>query len=202
MTAFKFIARFMFLASVLAAAHGVVHAAETAPERDTAALPEPVQRMRAALMEAAASGDLEAMRVPIEMNELPPTIGDAAGLAPIDSLRRVVKGDDTGRASLAMVIELLRTGFVRQGTGGDEMIVWPYFAGTKLADLTPAQETELLTILSPDAVEGMKTRGAYDYWRIGIGHDGVWHFLVDGPMPAVAAAASPKTAPVVPSPKK
>ena len=43
--------------------------------------------------------------------------------------------------------------------------------------LTPAQEVELLTIVPPARLKAMKASGHYDHYRVGIAHDGTWHFF-------------------------
>src|SRR5262245_42804307 len=42
--------------------------------RDVSTLPPQVARMRTAILAAAVTGDIEALRVPIDMNELPPML--------------------------------------------------------------------------------------------------------------------------------
>jgi hypothetical protein len=147
--------------------------------RDAAILPAEVDRMRRAILDAAASGDIETMRVPVEMNEIPPIIGKAKPADPIAHWRKV-SGDGEGREILAIFIQLFRTGFSRTEAGtGDEMYIWPYFAGMPIDQLTPAQQVELLTLVSADRFKAMKASGKHDYYRVGIGHDGTWHYFVD-----------------------
>lgn len=147
--------------------------------RDISILPAEVERMRQAILEAAMSGDAEALRIPVEMNEIPPMIARHKPRDPIEHWR-TASGDGEGREVLARLVELLRGGFVRQAAGsGDEMFVWPYFAALDIARLTPAQEVELLTLVTPDRFKAMKASGKYDGFRIGIAHDGVWHYFSD-----------------------
>lgn len=147
--------------------------------RDAAILPAEVDRMRRAILEAATSGDIETMRVPVEMNEIPPIIGKAKPPDPIAHWRKV-SGDGEGREILAIFIQLFRAGFSRTEAGtGDEMYIWPYFANMPIDQLTPAQQVELLTLVSADRFKAMKASGKYDFYRVGIGHDGTWHYFVD-----------------------
>lgn len=141
-------------------------------------LPEPVQEMRQAIMDAAVTGDLEAMRIPIELNELAPTISEGPI---VDAIRYWQKNssDGTGREILAILLDLLDTGYVRVMTGGESaMYIWPYFAETSLKDLTPTQQVELYRVASPADVRRMRKQGRYTGYRIGIGEDGVWHDFV------------------------
>jgi len=147
--------------------------------RDAAFLPPEVDRMRRAILSAASSGDIAEMRVPIEMNEIPPIVAPDKPSDPI-AYWNAISGDGEGRDILATFIRLFRAGYTRNAAGtDDELYVWPYFAEMPIDSLTPAQEVELLTIVSPERFNAMKASGRYDFYRIGIGHDGTWHFFVD-----------------------
>lgn len=150
--------------------------------RDPAILPDSVQRIRHAMIVAAMTGEIQSMRVPIEMNEIPPILSREKTDDPIAHWM-TVSGDGEGREILSILIRLFRAGFVREAAGtGDEMFVWPYFAKTPIADLTPAQQVELLTIVTPERFKAMQDSGTYDYYRIGIAHDGTWHYFIDQDM--------------------
>lgn len=147
--------------------------------RDFRILPSEVDRTRRAILSAAMSGNIDAMRVPIEMNEIPPILSQKKIDNPI-AYWKTISGDGEGREILAILIRLFRTGFVRKAPGTeDELYVWPYFAEMPLKNLTPAQEVELLTIVTPELLKAMKASGRYDYYSIGIAHDGTWHYFVD-----------------------
>lgn len=149
--------------------------------RDLSTLPPQVARMRTAILGAAATGEIQNLRVPMDMNELPPMlasekVGDAM------AYWKKLSGDGEGREVMATLIELFRAGFVRKAAGGadKEMYVWPYFAEMPLDQLTPAQEVELLTLVPPARVKEMRAKGKYDHYRIAIAADGVWHsFMKD-----------------------
>jgi hypothetical protein len=148
--------------------------------RDDSILPEAVGRIRAAMLTAAMSGDIEALRIPVEMNEIAPMLAKEKVSDPV-AYWRTISGDGQGRDIMAIMVELLRTGFVRKAAGtGDEMYVWPYFAEMPLDTLTPAQEVELLTLVSAERLKAMRLSGKYDHYRIGIAHDGTWHFFWNG----------------------
>ena len=51
-------------------------------------------------------------------------------------------------------------------------------AGTGLSALTPAQEVELYRIVPPERVAEMKKSGKYNYYRLGIAPNGVWHYFL------------------------
>ncbi len=150
--------------------------------RDPDILPDSVQRIRHAMIVAAMTGEIQSMRIPIEMNEIPPIISNQKVADPIEHWK-AASGDGEGREILSILIRLFRAGFVRQAPGsGDEMFIWPYFAKMPIAELTPAQQVELLTIVTPERFKTMQASGVYDYYRIGIAHDGTWHYFIDEDM--------------------
>jgi hypothetical protein len=164
------------------AASGKPTQGNTAPEilRDTSILPASVARMRSTILSSATTGNIESMRVPVDMNEIPPMLGAEKVPDPVAFWKKA-SGDGEGREMMAILVQLFRTGFVRKTTGpGQEMYIWPYFAEVPLDKLTPAQEVELLTLVSPARMKEMRAKGKYDHYRIGIGQDGVWHFFRNG----------------------
>jgi hypothetical protein len=145
--------------------------------RDIGKLAPEVQRMREAILEAAASGEIEHLRVPIEMNELPPVFGEEPIKDPIAHFK-AISGDGEGREILAILIELLTTGYAVQNPGADkEMVIWPYHAEIPLDGLTPSQEVELYRLITPAALKDMRKAKHYSYYRLGISRDGIWHFF-------------------------
>lgn len=147
--------------------------------RDFQMLPAEVDRMRRAILDAAITGRIEALRVPVEMNEIPPIVAKDRVGDPIAHWRKI-SGDGNGREILAVLIQLFRTGYVRKATKSDgELYIWPYFAELSMDKLTEAQEVELLTLVTPDRFKAMKASGRYDHYRIGIAANGTWHFFHD-----------------------
>ena len=144
---------------------------------DLGALPDPVKRLLEGIIVAAESGDIENMRPVLESNELKPMVTAAHVDDPIAFWKKA-SADGTGRDVLAAMLNVLSSGFVRVGQGNDEMYVWPYFAETDLAKLTPSQEVELYRILPAALALPMKKGGKYSYYRLGISPDGVWHYFL------------------------
>ncbi|MBT3071713.1 hypothetical protein KKP04_12650 [Rhodomicrobium sp. Az07] len=149
--------------------------AEVQLGRDATKLPEPVQRMRQAILRAATSGEIEALRLPIDMNELPPIFAKERTPDRIAYLKGA-SADGNGREMLAVLYSLLTTGYAikNQGTK-NEMIVWPYHAALPLDKLTPSQEVEIYRFLSPARLKEMAAAGKYGWYRVEISPDGVWH---------------------------
>jgi hypothetical protein len=144
---------------------------------DFNALPDPVKRMLQQIAAAAESGEIETMRPVFESNELKPMVAAAYVEDPIAFWKKA-SIDGTGRDVLAAMLNVMSSGFVRVGKAQDEMYVWPYFAETNLAKLTPAQEVELYRIVAPSVAMSMKKAGKYSYYRLGIAPNGVWHYFI------------------------
>jgi hypothetical protein len=147
---------------------------------DLSLLPLPVARMRARILEAARSGDLEKLTAVMQSGETMPifTFGDEKN--PLIYWRANYP-DSGGVEALAILINILEAGFVRidQGTP-QEMYVWPYFAFTPLKSLTPEQKVALFRIVTGADYKEMNEFGAYIFYRLGIAPDGTWHFFVSG----------------------
>jgi hypothetical protein len=148
---------------------------------DANQLPEPVKKLRIAIVEAAASGDIERLR---------PLLGTGAdatqvavGDAPEDPIAALksLSGDKEGREVLGILLDIISTSAARVDKGTpNEMYVWPYFAEKKLDSLSPPEIVELYRIVTAADVADMKEFGAYNFYRIGISPDGKWKFFVAG----------------------
>jgi hypothetical protein len=162
---------------VLAAGSAACVAGEVRIGRDVSKLPPAVQRMRQAILQAAASGDIAQLRLPIDMNELPPVFGKGSVSDPIAYFKSV-SADGNGREILAILYSLLTTGYSVANPGTkNEMFVWPYHALMPPSALTPSQEVELYRFLPPARFKEMAARGKYSFYEIGISPDGVWHYF-------------------------
>ena len=122
-------------------------------------------------------GSIEAMRPVFESNELKPMVTISFVDDPIAFWKKA-SADGKGRDVLAAMLNVLSTGYVRVGQGKDAIYVWPYFAETDLAKLTPAQEVELYRIVPPQLAHPMKTSGKYTYYRLGVSPTGVWQYFL------------------------
>ncbi len=144
-------------------------------------LPAPARRMRELILEACASGDIEALR---------PLIGSGANITqlslgglegdPVNFLREI-SGDGEGHEILAILEEVLEAGFVHMDEGTPhELYVWPYFFAYSLDKLDPRQRVELFRIVTAGDYEDMKLFGGYNFYRAGITPEGQWAFFVAG----------------------
>lgn len=148
---------------------------------DVSKLPQPVQRMRQLIVEAAKTGDLEKLRPLIGTGPTQAQLAISGNDAdPIDYLHSV-SGDDEGQEVLAILLDILDAGFVDMDPGTpNETYVWPYFFTTPLDQLTAPQRVELFRIVTAGDYTDMKTFGGYNFYRIGITPDGEWKFFVAG----------------------
>jgi len=141
-------------------------------------LPEPVRRTRQAILDAARSGDIEALRPVLEMSEMPPTLAKEDTGDPVAYLKGI-SGDLQGREILAILVDLLDAGWVVENPGTpQEMYVWPYFADIPVDRLTPPQLVELYRILTSADVDEMQAYDTWLFFKIGIGPDGTWHYFM------------------------
>ncbi|MBX9456311.1 MAG: hypothetical protein KL863_09965 [Rhizobium sp.] len=148
---------------------------------DLDTLPEPVKKMRAALVEAAASGTIENLRPLLGTgeDETQVSVGDAPE-DPIAALKSL-SGDSDGREVLAILLDIISTGAAHTDKGTpQEAYVWPYFAEKNLDTLSPPEMVELYRIVTAGDVTDMREFGGYNFYRLGISADGKWKFFVAG----------------------
>ena len=148
-------------------------------EHDASKAPEPVRRLRQLIIDAASSGDIEKLRPLINPGPNQTRI-DGEGEDPIAALKSF-SGDPEGLEVLAIILDLLSTGYAHVDVGTpDEMYVFPYFAGKALNTLTPPEKVELLRIITAGDLADMQDYGNYSFYRIGISPDGQWKFFGAG----------------------
>jgi hypothetical protein len=148
---------------------------------DIAKVPEPVRRMREQIVEAAASGDLERLRplLGTGATQTQVTVGEPTD-DPISALKDL-SGDPDGDEILAIMLDIISTGFIHVGQGtAEDMYVWPYFAEKDLKTLTPPERVELLRIVTAGDLADMQEFGGYNFYRLGITADGKWKYFTAG----------------------
>jgi len=149
---------------------------------DVDALPPAVAETRRSLIEAARTGDVEALRPLFEDQRTPPLVADFSYVDdPVAHLRNQ-SGDEDGQEILAILLELLEAGYVHVGPDSGGTYVWPYFAEVPLGDLDPQHYVEVYRILTSIDVEELQRIGAYTFFRIGIAHDGRIRYFSAGLM--------------------
>jgi hypothetical protein len=148
---------------------------------DVSKIPKPVARMRELIVEAAASGDIERLRPLLGKGETATAIGDSQEETDPVAAVKGLSGDADGLEILAIMLDVLSTGFtvVDKGTP-DEMYVWPYFAAKPLDSLTPPEKVDLMRLVTAGDVASMQEFGSYNFYRVGITPDGQWKFFIGG----------------------
>jgi hypothetical protein len=165
------------------------HSAQAAPTPSAAApeiitdlsqLPPPVARMRERILEAARSGRLEQLVAVMRSSEPMPVFSFNDDKDPL-AYWKANYPDSEGVEILATLIDILDAGFIHVDAGTpQDMYLWPYFARMPLKALTPVQKVELFKIVTGADFRDMLDFGAYNFYRLGIGGDGAWHFFVTG----------------------
>lgn len=149
--------------------------------RDLSELPFPVRRMRELILEATKTGDIDKLRPLIGYGD-DVTMLSLGGIEedPLNFLKSL-SGDKEGHEILAILAEVLESGFVRMDEGTDtELYVWPYFFAWPLDKLSPAQKVELYRLVTYGDFQDMEAFGAYIFYRLGITPRGRWRFFVAG----------------------
>lgn len=148
---------------------------------DISKAPEPVRKLREAIVEAAASGDLERLRplMNIGPNQTQVSADDPSE-DPIKSLHDL-SGDPDGIEVMSILLDVLSTGFAHVGQGTpDEMYVWPYFAEKDIKTLTAPEKVDLMRLVTAGDYADMLEFGGYNFYRVGITPDGKWKFFSPG----------------------
>jgi hypothetical protein len=148
---------------------------------DLSALPEAVRATRAALVAAAHTGDIEALRPIIKAQTFPPTVSYGGADDAVDYLKSL-SADGAGIEALAILLDLLEAPYAVFDSGsGDPSYVWPYLAVVPdLAALTPAEKVDAYRIISHEQFTELAEIQAWYYWRVYIGTDGEWQAFVAG----------------------
>ena len=149
-------------------------ATETVTDVETVAelvgVPPAVADTRAALIEAAESGDYEALRPVLPGSGFSYTFGGPVQGGPIAYWQQVET--QTGERPIEILGRILRMPYTLSGG----RYVWPFAYDKRQEDLT-AYERELLGELA-DAYSGAGS--GYLGWRTGIEPDGTWRFFIAG----------------------
>lgn len=148
---------------------------------DVEALPFAAKALRALIVEAAKTGDIEKLRPMLGSGLLGVQLAGAPlEVDPVDYLKSL-SGDGEGREILAILLDLLDGGFVlHEGGAGGPVYVWPYFVARDLNALTPEETVDLFRIATAGDLEEMMAAGGYNFYRIGITPEGRWAFFIAG----------------------
>ncbi|MFD0988436.1 hypothetical protein [Methyloligella solikamskensis] len=146
------------------------------PQFDISALPERVQENLAKIIQAAQTGNLEAMRPVLESNGLKPMVRNGPSTDPIAYWKKQ-SVDGSGRDILADILNVFSSGFVEIERKDSTMYIWPYFAERDLTKLNPVEQVELFRIVPPKLAVKMMKSGKYTGYRAGISERGILHYF-------------------------
>ncbi len=153
----------------------------SAPIADSTALPRLVAVMRAKILQACRTGEIEALRVPIDWNEVRPLFERGAhrppGTDPVVILK-ALSFDGQGRETLSLLRAALGQACIREQRGGRDMYVWPGFALAPPPDPTDDEKQVMLSCVRFAALR-RPMAGPLPICRVGIAGDGVWHYFWD-----------------------
>ncbi len=147
---------------------------------DTKHLPDAVKKTRDRLLAAAKAGNIDELRTIFKDFAEPPIVSLDGDGDPIDQIIEN-SGDGKGLETLAILLEILETGFVHRDEGDEgEIYIWPYFVDVPPEDLKSNQLIELFQIITAGDYEDMISYGTYIFYRAGITPNGDLKFFVAG----------------------
>ena len=140
--------------------------------------------LRSRILDAVATGEIEALRMPIEWNETIPIFarGPEQPKAFSDAIEMLKKRsfDGKGRETLRILAALFEQPYVKVTRGPVVTYVWPAFAYHQQAPDDPDARLALLRSARFANVVAADDAPLPRVERIGIGADGTWHFFWSG----------------------
>ncbi|ULO22824.1 hypothetical protein [Methylocystis sp. SB2] len=150
------------------------------PIRDLALLPAPVARIRDKILAATETGDIEALRIPIDWNETRPLFAKSgafkAGTDPIEILK-TLSFDRKGQETISLIRSILAQPFVKIVRGPTTLYEWPAFARHPQAAANEDEARARWRCVRFADLISSNAEGKPRATRIGIGSDGVWHYF-------------------------
>ena len=157
-------------------------AAETvsAPQTDLALLPPAVAAIHAKILAALEKNDIEALRIPIDWNEVRPLFAKSgtfkAGTDPIEILKKL-SFDGKGREILRIARAVLAQPYVTITRGPVTLYEWPAFAHQPFMPADEAQIRARWKCVRFADLTRSNSDGRPRPMRIGVASDGVWHYF-------------------------
>lgn len=154
--------------------------AVSAPSTDLAALPPPVTAIRDKILAALDKNDVEALRIPIDWNEVRPLFAKSgtfkAGTDPIEILK-TLSFDGKGRETVAILRRILAQPYVTITRGPVTIYEWPAFASRPDAPSSAKEAQARWAAVRFSDLSRSNAEGRPRPARIGIASDGVWHYF-------------------------
>lgn len=150
------------------------------PSTDLSALPAPVRAIRDKILAALEKNDVEALRIPIDWNEVRPLFAKSgsfkAGTDPIEILK-ILSFDKKGRETVMVARAVLAQPFVTITRGPVTLYEWPAFASrpTPPANADEARDRWACVRFADLARSNAERKPRPT--RIAIASDGVWHYF-------------------------
>lgn len=147
---------------------------------DVAALPAAIRAIRDKILAACATGDIEALRVPIDWNEVRPIFAKSgsykAGADPIELLK-ALSFDRKGEETLAIIRAVFAQPYVVLQRGPAIIYEWPTFARRISAATSDRELRARWRCVRFADLARSNAEGRPRPMRIGVASDGVWHYF-------------------------
>jgi len=162
----------------------------SSPSTDLNLLPPQVARIRARILEACRSGDIEKLRSPIEWNELYPMFDHGGkdtkgpdhmvpGADPVEFLKSQ-SFDKKGFEILRILTGVFESPFLEVKQGSYVSYVWPAFAFVAAPPPEAEEQARRWRCVRFADLAKSGADGQPLYWRANIGADGTWHYFWPG----------------------
>jgi hypothetical protein len=150
------------------------------PSSDLAALPAPVAAIYAKIVAALEKNDVEALRIPIDWNEVRPLFAKGgtfrAGTDPVEILK-AQSFDGKGREILTIARAVLAQPFVKVTRGPVTLYEWPAFARRPTPPASVAEARARWNCVRFADLPRSNAEGRPRPMRLAIASDGVWHYF-------------------------
>nr|WP_255608876.1 hypothetical protein [Methylosinus sp. Sm6] len=144
---------------------------------DLSLLSAATRAMREKILAACETGDIEALRIPIDWNELRPMFQRGGAPAdPIETLK-ALSFDRKGRESLALASAVLAQPFVRIARGPVTLYEWPAYARHPAPPADEDAARALWSCVRFSDLARSNAEGRPHVTRLAIAADGVWHYF-------------------------
>jgi len=141
---------------------------------DEASLPTGTRTTLARIREAARGGDVEALRITVQRNELPPLFARGTRADPI-AILKARSADGAGREALHILLRVLDAGCTGLSSGAaPTQFLWPYFANTPYQRRSPAERAASWGLVRVADIGVSIQAGQPQIHRVVIGADGTW----------------------------
>jgi hypothetical protein len=150
------------------------------PSGDLSALPAPVAAIYNKILAALEKNDVEALRIPIDWNEVRPLLAKSgaypAGTDPIRILE-AQSFDRKGRETLAIARAVLAQPYVRITRGPVTLYEWPAFGRQSTPPASEEEARARWRCVRFADLPRANAEGKPRPMRLGIASDGVWHYF-------------------------